>query len=109
MERVLHTGDDLKVFIAGEWMTATERPFPAASYADKLGRPSPLPPGVAEVAREAGRLLGLDCFGCDFVKGPDGWVLVDVNAFPGYKGAIGAPEALVVEISRFASEGAIQR
>jgi hypothetical protein len=34
---------------------------------------------------------------------------VDVNAFPGYKGAIGAPEALVVEISRFASEGAIQR
>jgi ribosomal protein S6--L-glutamate ligase len=109
MERVPHTGDDLKVFIAGEWMVATERPFPAASYSDKLGRPSPLPPGVAEVAREAGRLLRLDCFGCDFVKGPDGWVLVDVNAFPGYKGAIGAPEALAVEISRLASEGAIQR
>jgi ribosomal protein S6--L-glutamate ligase len=109
MERVPHAGDDLKVFVAGEWMAATERSFPAASYADKLGRPVPLPSSVAEVAREAGRLLGLACFGCDFVKGPGGWTLVDVNAFPGYKGAIGAPEALAVEISRFASEGAIQR
>jgi ribosomal protein S6--L-glutamate ligase len=108
MERVPHAGDDLKVFVAGVWMAATERPFPAASYADKLGRPSPLPPGVAEVVREAGRLLGLDCFGCDFVKGPDGWTLVDVNAFPGYKGAVGAPEALAAEISHFASEGAVR-
>ena len=108
MERVPHAGDDLKVFVAGEWMAATERPFPAASYADKLGRPSPLLPGVAEVAREAGRLLGLDCFGCDFVKGPDGWALVDVNAFPGYKGAVGAPEALAAEISHFVSEGAVR-
>ena len=108
MERVPHAGNDLKVFVAGEWMTATERPFPAASYADNLGRPSPLPPGVAEVTREAGRLLGLDCFGCDFVQGPDGWTLVDVNAFPGYKGAVGAPEALAAEISHFVSEGAVR-
>jgi ribosomal protein S6--L-glutamate ligase len=108
MERVPHTGDDLKVFIAGKWMAATERPFPAASYTDKLGRPVSLPSSVAEVAREAGRLLRLDCFGCDFVRGPDGWTLVDVNAFPGYKGAIGAPEALTAEISRFASKGSVR-
>lgn len=108
MERIPHAGDDLKIFVAGEWMTATKRPFPAASYADKLGRPSTLPPGVAEVTREAGQLLGLDCFGCDFVKGPDGWTLVDVNAFPGYKGAVGAPEALAAEISQFVSEGAVR-
>jgi ribosomal protein S6--L-glutamate ligase len=108
MERVPHTGDDLKVFVAGKWMAATERPFPAASYTDKLGRPVSLPSSVAEVAREAGRLLRLDCFGCDFVRGPDGWTLVDVNAFPGYKGAIGAPEALTAEISRFASKGSVR-
>jgi ribosomal protein S6--L-glutamate ligase len=108
MERVPHTGDDLKVFVAGEWMTATERPFPATTYADKLGRPSSIPPGVAEVTREAGRLLGLDCFGCDFVKGPDGWTLVDINAFPGYKGAVGAPKALAAAISHFVSEGAVR-
>jgi hypothetical protein len=33
---------------------------------------------------------------------------VDVNAFPGYKGAVGAPEALAAEISHFASEGAVR-
>jgi ribosomal protein S6--L-glutamate ligase len=106
MERIPHTGDDLKIFVAGDWLAAIERPFPAASFTAKLGRPTEASESVAEVAREAGRLLGLTCFGCDFVKGQDGWVLVDVNAFPGYKGADGAPEALVAEILRSATDGA---
>ena len=104
MERVPHTGDDLKVFVAGAWMAAIERRFPAASYAAKLGRPVRIPAGVSGVVREAGRRLGLSCFGCDFVKGPDGWTLVDVNAFPGYKGAAEAPPALAAEILRAATE-----
>lgn len=104
MERIPHTGDDLKVFVAGAWMGAIERRFPAASYAAKLGRPSRIPAGLSDVVREAGRRLGLSCFGCDFVKGPDGWTLVDVNAFPGYKGAEEAPPALATEIIRAATE-----
>jgi ribosomal protein S6--L-glutamate ligase len=104
MERVPHVGDDLKVYVAGGWMSAIERPFPAESLSAKLGRPAKIPSEVATTTREAGRLLGLTCFGCDFVEGPDGWTLVDVNAFPGYKGAERAPEALVAEISRTAEE-----
>jgi ribosomal protein S6--L-glutamate ligase len=104
MEKVPHAGDDLKVYVAGGWMAAIERPFPAESLSAKLGRPARVPDEVAAATREAGRLLGLTCFGCDFVDGPGGWTLVDVNAFPGYKGAQGAPEALVAEISRAAGE-----
>jgi ribosomal protein S6--L-glutamate ligase len=104
MEKVPHAGDDLKVYVAGGWMAAIERPFPAESLSAKLGRPARVPDEVAAATREAGRLLGLTCFGCDFVDGPGGWTLVDVNAFPGYKGAQGAPEALVAEISRAAEE-----
>jgi ribosomal protein S6--L-glutamate ligase len=104
MEKIPHAGDDLKVYVAGGWMTAIDRPFPAESLQDKLGRPAGIPEEVAAATREAGRLLGLTCFGCDFVEGPDGWTLVDVNAFPGYKGAEGAPEALVAEISRAVRE-----
>ena len=104
MERVPHSGDDLKVFVAGDWMAAIERPFPATTLEAKLGRPVRVPPDAAAVAREAGCILGLTCFGCDFVGGRDGWTLVDVNAFPGYKGASGAPEALAAEISRIAEE-----
>ena len=102
MEMVPHVGDDLKVYVAGEWMEAIERAFPATSLEEKLGRPANVPEEVAKVTREAGRLLGLTCYGCDFVRGPDGWVMVDVNAFPGYKGVERAPEALVKEISRAA-------
>jgi glutathione synthase/RimK-type ligase-like ATP-grasp enzyme len=104
MERIPHNGDDLKVFVAGEWLKAIERPFPATTLAAKLGHLVPVPHDAAAVAREAGRLLGLTCFGCDFVRGPRGWVLVDVNAFPGYKGAEGAPGALANEIARVAAE-----
>lgn len=104
MERIPHSGDDLKVYVAGEWMAAVERPFPAKGLSDKLGRPARIPGEVAATTREAGRLLDLTCYGCDFVRGPDGWTLVDVNAFPGYKGAAEAPAALAREISRVALE-----
>jgi ribosomal protein S6--L-glutamate ligase len=104
MEKIPHAGDDLKVYVAGGWMAAIKRPFPAESLSAKLGRPACVPEDVAAATREAGRLLGLTCFGCDFVEGPGGWTLVDVNAFPGYKGVEGAPEALVAEISRMAEE-----
>ncbi len=104
MERIPHAGDDLKVYVAGGWMAAIERQFPAESLSAKLGRPAHIPDDVADATREAGKLLGLTCFGCDFVEGPGGWTLVDVNAFPGYKGATEAPAALAVEISRVAQE-----
>jgi ribosomal protein S6--L-glutamate ligase len=104
MERIPHAGDDLKVFVAGGWVAAVERPFPATTLETKLGRPVPVPGDAAEVARKVGRLIGLTCFGCDFVEGPDGWTLVDVNAFPGYKGAAEAPVALAAAISRAAEE-----
>ena len=69
-------------------------------------RGRPVPVAIhAEVARAVGCGLGLRCFGCDFVSTAEGWRLVDVNAFPGYKGALGAAGAIVNEIARVAHEG----
>jgi ribosomal protein S6--L-glutamate ligase len=100
MDRVAHEGEDLKVYAAGDWLTAIERPFPARTLTAKIGHRAAIPAEVAEATRRAGTLLGLSCFGIDYVRGPDGWVIVDVNAFPGYKGAVGAVEALTAEIVR---------
>lgn len=100
MELVEHSGDDLKVFVAGAWLSAIERAFPARTLAEKRGRPVLVPGEVATASREVGRRLGLTCFGCDFVCTPRGWTLVDVNAFPGYKGAADAPRALTAEIEK---------
>lgn len=96
---VPHEGDDLKVFVAGAWMGAIERPFPAKTLEEKRGSPVDLPPGVTEIVRAAGDTLGLVCYGCDLVVGPDGWTIVDVNAFPGYKGAVEAAAAISAVIA----------
>lgn len=103
MDRVPHAGDDLKIFVAGSWIDAIERPFPARTLEQKLGRPVAVPPEVAEAAWRVGAVLGLTCFGCDFVNTADGWILVDVNAFPGYKGTPKAVEAIADVIGTHAA------
>ena len=94
MADVPRDGDDLKVFVAGDEVSAILRPFPARDLAAKRGRPAALPGHVRAAALAAGAALGLECFGCDFVLGPQGHVLVDVNAFPGYKGVDAVPGVL---------------
>ncbi|GAB7032040.1 alpha-L-glutamate ligase [Streptomyces sp. NPDC021749] len=56
--------------------------------------PGELPPGWAELALRTGEAYGLEVYGVDVLRGPDGPVVVDVNAFPGIRGQAGAPEAL---------------
>jgi ribosomal protein S6--L-glutamate ligase len=99
MEHAGHTGDDLKVFAAGDWLSAIHRPFPARTYAEKLGRPTTLDPHVGDLVCACGEALQLTCYGVDLVAGTDGWAIVDVNAFPGYKGASGAPRAVAAAIA----------
>lgn len=106
MEHAGHAGDDLKVFAAGAWRAAIHRPFPARTYEDKLGRPAPLEPEVAELVRACGEALELTCYGVDLVAGASGWAIVDVNAFPGYKGAAGAPRAVAEAIAAAATRPA---
>ena len=105
MDWVPHTGHDLKVFVAGTWMAAIERPFPAHTLEQKRGRAVALPAAVREATARAGRLLGLSAYGCDWVFGEGGWSLVDVNAFPGFKGADGAGVALADTIMGVARAG----
>ena len=93
------------MFVAGSWLAAIDRPFPAKTLGEKLGREAQAPREVVDVVGAVGDLLGLTCFGCDFVQSPDGWRLVDVNAFPGFKGPKAAPTAIAAEIARVARGG----
>jgi ribosomal protein S6--L-glutamate ligase len=47
-------------------------------------------PSLSRIAIAAAEICGLVCYGADFVVGREGPVLVDLNAFPGYRGV---PEA----------------
>uniref|UniRef100_A0AAU2UWY1 Alpha-L-glutamate ligase n=1 Tax=Streptomyces sp. NBC_00003 TaxID=2903608 RepID=A0AAU2UWY1_9ACTN len=54
-----------------------------------------LPPGWAELVVEVGAVFGLDVYGVDVIDTGEGTpLIVDINAFPGIRGQVGAPEAL---------------
>ncbi|MEU0600668.1 alpha-L-glutamate ligase [Streptomyces sp. NPDC006393] len=64
-----------------------------------------LPKGWLEMARGIGPLFGLEVYGVDLIDaGGDSPRIVDVNAFPGVRGQMGAPEALTALALRTAEE-----
>jgi ribosomal protein S6--L-glutamate ligase len=59
----------------------------------------PTDPELLRISRRAARAAGLVCWGADFVLGRDGPVLVDLNAFPGYRTVPEAAEWLANAIT----------
>ena len=91
---------DVKVYVAGDRCFAGSKPFGPASYATDLITPLDLDPGVVEVVRAAGEVLGLHCFGVDLRLQDGSPVIIDANPFPGYRGFPEAVPALQSEIER---------
>jgi ribosomal protein S6--L-glutamate ligase len=85
------TGHDLKVYVVGEQAWAIRRPFPAQTLSDKFGAPAALPPAIRAAALAVGRALGLELYGVDFLTSAGQFWVIDVNAFPGFKGVAEAP------------------
>ena len=90
-------GQDLKVYVVGERLWSLVKPWPPRTPQDKIGVPVALPEPIRAAALAVGRSLGLELYGVDFLlppDAPDEFVVVDVNAFPGYNGLGDAPTAL---------------
>lgn len=104
-ERLIHAGPDRKVFVVGTRLWGVFRPWPAPGLADKQGRPFAPAADETAVALEVGVALGLEVYGVDLVPTGDGPVVVDVNAFPGFKGVEGAAGALANHLLALASSG----
>lgn len=84
-------GRDLKVYVVGDRTWAITRPWPARSMEDKLGQPAVISQEIRSTAISCGKALGLEIYGVDFLVEGDQFYVVDINAFPGFKGASGAP------------------
>ena len=93
-EAVAGDGLDRKLYVVGDEVRGVARRWPAVTLADKTGRPFVPSDELRELALAAARALGLDLCGVDVVVAPDRAVVVDVNAFPGYKGVADAAELL---------------
>ena len=79
-------GRDRKLYVAGDRVGGVLRVWPPRTLGDKRGAPLEITATLADLARAAGRALGLELYGVDVVGFADRLSIVDVNAFPGFKG-----------------------
>ncbi|MGA8993755.1 MAG: hypothetical protein WB441_05575 [Nocardioidaceae bacterium] len=79
-------GQDLKLYRIGEEVFGVERMFPARTYQDKLGRPFDVPARLREVVMRCGDSFGISIYGVDVIRSKGCEWVVDMSAFPGFKG-----------------------
>lgn len=87
-ELVPSDGSDLKVYGIADRLYAVRKSHDAGP--GDPGDTVALPSEAREIAERCAALFNLELFGVDLLCGPGGFVVIDVNDFPGYKGV---PEA----------------
>jgi ribosomal protein S6--L-glutamate ligase len=94
--RVAGDGVDRKLYVAGEVVTGLLRSWPVPAGA--WGEPFDVPADLRALALRAAAALELPLAGVDVLLSPDGPVVVDVNAVPGFKGVPDAAALLVAHL-----------
>jgi ribosomal protein S6--L-glutamate ligase len=95
----------LKVYGVGS-RTAVRRAVVVPGVVDVPRQPvNGVDASLSPLAVAAAEICGLVCYGADFVVGREGPVLVDLNAFPGYRGVREAPDWLAEAVLRELREG----
>ena len=102
---VEHAGRDIKVYVVGDMLWSISRPWPAVTMEDKLGRPAEISNEIRQAALACGKALGLELYGVDFLVSGDKFFVVDVNAFPGFKGIPDAPRYIAEYLYGRVSKG----
>ena len=85
-EYIRGDGRDHKVYVAGPQARGLVKQWPPRQTADQPGVPFMIDAQLADLARRVGRALDLEIYGVDFLYGPRGPTVVDVNPFPGFRG-----------------------
>lgn len=90
-EFIPHPGWDLRILIVGDDAFAMRRVAAAGEWRTNVslgGRPEPVEASADElaIARRAAAVVGARIAGVDILPGPDGPVVLEVNAVPAWKG-----------------------
>jgi ribosomal protein S6--L-glutamate ligase len=83
--RIPADGWDRKLYVAGDHVSGLLKPW-SRRTPEAIGEPFSPDPILVDISRHAAGTLELEVCGIDIVVGPDGPVVVDVNAFPSFKG-----------------------
>ena len=101
-------GQDLKVYVVGAEVFGVlkESPhleaLPQAERPSSMGRACEVSTEVRELALRCGRVLGLGLYGLDILETAQGPMVVDVNAFPSYRGVPNAGPLIAEFIASYA-------
>lgn len=79
-------GEDRKIYCIGGQLFGVLRVWPPRSYEEKVGQPFTITPELREIALRSGKAFGIDLFGLDVVISNGAPYVVDIQAFPGFKG-----------------------
>lgn len=90
---------DLKVYVAGDQLFAAEKRWSATSYLADADRTVDLDAPTADLVMRAGAALGLRCFGVDLRHHDGEPVIIDINAFPGFRGFPQAAQAIAALVT----------
>ncbi len=88
-------GEDLKLYRIGDEVFGVERVFPAKTYAQKLGRPYPVPDDLRDIVLRCGDAFGISVYGVDVIRSRGRLWVVDMSSFPGFKGVPAAGRRIV--------------
>jgi ribosomal protein S6--L-glutamate ligase len=83
-------GFDVKLYVLGTQVYAVRKKSPLHPDVNGGEGLMPVTPELRGLALNVGALFGLDLYGVDVVETPEGWVGLDINDFPGFKGVPGA-------------------
>jgi ribosomal protein S6--L-glutamate ligase len=99
-------GFDIKVWVIGDDLSVARRRSALESIdktADEFLDPADLPTEWIRAARDAGAALGLQLYGADVLITGGRPVVVDVNPFPGFRGARNPADSLLRFLSTLAA------
>jgi ribosomal protein S6--L-glutamate ligase len=91
-------GPDCKLYCAGGRVFGVRRIWPPRTYEDKLGEPFAVSRELERIALACGAAFGVRLFGVDVVMSQGKPYVVDMQAFPGFKGVPDAAALLSEEI-----------
>lgn len=106
VEPRLPTDDtDRKLYVAGEAVRGLLKPSTLTHEHTTDGTPFTPEGELVDLALGAARALDGHLLGVDVIRTPDGPVVVDVNAFPGFRGVDGASALVAEHIAAHATGG----
>jgi ribosomal protein S6--L-glutamate ligase len=105
---VENEGYDLKLYGIGREVFAVRRGSPLHPGRYVTEGQVRLTPELVGIARHVRRVFGLDIFGVDVVRAPQGWIAVDINDFPGFGGVPEAVSLVARRIAHLARSAAVR-